>query len=60
MLFSLGTLLFCLAVFALAGVVVFILKVGVVIQKVGERPHLDGGTYTLEQGEEVTNKPERR
>ncbi|HEY1013191.1 MAG TPA: hypothetical protein VGE07_10840 [Herpetosiphonaceae bacterium] len=59
-LFSIGTLFFCLAVLGLAGVVIFILKVGVVIQKVGEKPHIDGGTYTLDQGQEVTNKPEQR
>ncbi len=49
----------CFAILALTGLIVFVLKVGVVIQKAGEPPHRDRGTYTIEQGREVkgTERP---
>ncbi len=52
-----GTLLVlligCFAILALSGLIIFVLKVGVVIQKAGEPPHQDMGTYKIEQGREI-------
>ena len=45
-----------LGLLALSGVVIFLLKVGVIVQKAGERPHIDAGTYTIEQGHEVRHE----
>ena len=38
---------------ALSGTIWFLLKIGVIVQKAGEAPHLDHGTYTIDQGREV-------
>lgn len=38
---------------ALSGVIWFLLAIGVIVQKAGEAPHIDQGTYTIDQGQEV-------
>ena len=49
----------CFAILALSGLIVFILKVVVVVQKAGEAPHQDVGTYTIEQGREIKGNEDK-
>jgi hypothetical protein len=42
-----------LGLLALSGVIWFLLSIGVIVQKAGEAPHIDTGTYTIDQGREV-------
>lgn len=49
-----------LAVTSVAGLVVFLLKVGVVAQEATRSPHLDQGSYTLSQGREVRPEEEQK
>jgi hypothetical protein len=49
-------LMACLVVLVLFGgltLIIFLVKIGVIVQKAGEPKHLDQGTYTLDQGREV-------
>ncbi len=46
----------CVAVIgvgAVAGVVVLLVKLGVIAKKAAEPPHIDSGSYTLDMGREV-------
>ncbi len=38
---------------SLSGLIWFLLSIGVIVQKSGERPHLDHGNYSMDQGREV-------
>jgi hypothetical protein len=42
------------------GLVVFLLKAGVVAQEATRPPHLDQGSYTLSQGREVRPEEEQK
>ncbi len=54
LLVILGILL--LIVLASSGVVILLLKLGVIFNEASKPPHLDHGTYTLDQGREVRSE----
>lgn len=60
-----GFLVVCLiglGLIALSGTIILLIKLGVIVQKASEPPHIDHGAYSIDQGREVTNDdpPQRR
>ncbi|WP_170206275.1 hypothetical protein [Herpetosiphon geysericola] len=42
-----------LGLISISGLIMLLLKIGVVVQKAGEAPHIDHGHYSMDQGREV-------
>ncbi|MBM7842040.1 MULTISPECIES: hypothetical protein [Herpetosiphon] len=42
-----------LGLITISGLIVFLLQIGVIVQKAGEAPHIDQGNYSMDQGREV-------
>ena len=63
-MFELSTLLailFGLAIIAaIPGIIILLIKLGIIVDKAGKPPHIDHGNYRLEQGQEVKDDPEDR
>ncbi len=42
-----------LGLITISGLIMLLIKIGVIVQKAGEAPHIDHGNYTMDQGREV-------
>ncbi|MCA0353894.1 MAG: hypothetical protein LCH85_18010 [Chloroflexi bacterium] len=42
-----------LGLLSISGLILLLLKLGVIVQKAGEPPHIDHGNYSMDQGREV-------
>ena len=42
-----------LGLVSISGLIIFLLKIGVLVQKASEPPHIDHGHYSMDQGREV-------
>ena len=45
---------------AIPGIILLLIKLGVIVDKASKPPHIDHGNYRLEQGQEVKDDSEER
>lgn len=60
---SFTALMFCMIGIAIigtiGGVLLLLIKLGVIVQKVSEPPHIDHGNYSMDAGKEVRAERDR-